>query len=285
MKNNIGKTLKKFGITEWGMVNARIYDERIEVMRCSVPFVKAGAEERINPFLIMENAKSIIVFLIPYKADGKRTNLSCYAKGIDYHIIADKICSEVIKMLEEYGFCGVGFCDNGVLDDRYLAYLAGLGFYGKNGLIINKRFGTYTFIGYVITDCPLEEDKPLNDTCKGCDACIKSCPGDAISERGINYSSCVSYITQKKGELSEEEKSIVRKSGYVWGCDICQETCPHNMAAEQTTIDEFLCNKIEYLKHETLTNKEFMHKYKSRAFAWRGAGVIRRNIEISENDN
>ncbi len=285
MEKQIEEVLKSCGVTEWGAVGARVFDERLELMRCLVPFMNATAEERINPFLIMENARSVIVFLIPYKTGGKRTNLSEYAKGEDYHTVADKICAAVINKLEESGFSGRGFCDNGVLDDRYLAYLAGLGFYGKNGLIINKRFGTYTFIGYVITDCPVKKGVPLTDICVGCDECMKHCPGGAILKNGMNYGSCVSYITQKKGELNKSEKAAVKKSGYVWGCDICQEVCPHNKGIEYTAINEFLCNKIEYLEHETLTNKEFMHKYKSRAFAWRGAGVIRRNLEISESDN
>lgn len=285
MRKQIREALLRCGISEWGIVRARIYRERLELMKCPVPFVSADAEQRINPFNIMEDAKSIIVFLIPYKSNSKRTNLSDYAKGADYHIIADKICADVVSVLNEYGFDGAGFCDNGMLDDRYLAYLAGLGFYGKNGLIINRRFGTYTFIGYVITNCFLKEDVPLDDKCFGCGLCIENCPGHAIGSKGIDYESCVSYITQKKGELSDKEKTAVKKSGYVWGCDICQEVCPHNINAEHTVINEFLCNTVESLEHEPLSNKEFMNKYKSRAFSWRGAGIIRRNIKISESDD
>jgi len=283
MNDIINGVLKKHKITEWGTVRARIYTERLEMLSKSVPFVTATPEERINPFKIMEKAKSVIVFLLPYKADDKKTNLSEYAKGEDYHIVAERICDDIIDVLNNNGFKGIGFCDNGTLDDRYLAYLAGLGIYGKNGLIINDKYGTYTFIGYVVTDMECDDGVAKPGMCIGCDKCIKSCPGGAISDDGIDYTLCASYLTQKKGVLSELEEGIIKKSGYIWGCDICQSVCPMNKNAEKTEIYAFLHDTIEELNDEGLTNKEFLNKYKHRAFSWRGVGIIRRNIKISRN--
>lgn len=283
MNNKIKAVFEQLGITEWGTVKARIYSERLDVLNKSVPFVSVPAEERINPFIIMENAASIIVFLLPYKVTDKRTNLSDYAKGMDYHKVSEKISETIIKALKSEGFSGVAFCDNGVLDDRYLAYLAGLGVYGKNGLIINKKYGTYTFIGYIVTDYAFDEHEAEKGTCTGCDKCIISCPGGAISESGIDYNLCASYITQKKGELTQIEADIVKKSGYVWGCDVCQNVCPMNKNTQNSEIYEFIHDTVDELTDEGLSNREFMNKYKNRAFSWRGAGVIRRNIRISRN--
>ena len=281
MINKIDSIFNNCGITEWGIVKAKVYNEIPEMK--DVPFVSANREERINPYLIMENAKSVIVFLIPYKVKNKITNLSDYAKGIDYHIIAKKISDCVCEYLESKGFSGKSFCDNGNLDDRYLAYRAGLGVYGKNRLLINKKYGTYTFIGYIITDCNFDENEPVTGGCLGCGKCIKSCPGGAISEKGIDCNRCASYLTQKKGELTKEEENIIKNSGYVWGCDVCQSVCPMNKNTEYSSIDEFISGTVDELVDEGLSNKEFMNKYKNRAFAWRGAGVIRRNLKISRN--
>lgn len=282
MREKIIKTLKDLGITEVGFVRAKVFSERLDVMKKQVPFVGATADERINPFLIMEEAKTVIVYLLPYKTDGEKTNLSLYAKGEDYHEVACQISNKIISQLEDNGYSGKSFCDNGVLDDRYLAYLAGLGFYGRNALLINDVYGTYTFIGYIITDCDMPADKPIDKMCMECGLCEASCPGGAISKDGIDYARCASYLTQKKGELTDDEEGIIKKSGYIWGCDICQEVCPHNRGIKSTSIDAFIHNTISELSDEKLSNKEFMHKYKNRAFAWRGAGIIRRNIEIME---
>ena len=281
MNNKIDSVFKKHKITEWGFVKARVFSERLGVLGKNVPFVSATAEERINPFAIMEDARSVIVFLLPYKASDKKTNLSEYAKGEDYHIVAKRISDDVIEVLHKNGFDGIGFCDNGTLDDRYLAYLAGLGIYGKNGLIINDKYGTYTFIGYIVTNMDCDEGKAKSGMCTGCDKCIKSCPGGAVSDDGIDYDLCVSYLTQKKGELSDEEESIIKKSGYVWGCDICQSVCPMNKNTKNTEIYAFIHDTVEEITDEGLSNREFMNKYHNRAFSWRGAGIIRRNVKIS----
>jgi len=282
MKEKIINTLKSLGITEVGFVRAGVFSQRYDIMQKKVPFVSSNAEERINPFLIMEDAKTIIVYLIPYKTDDKRSNLSSYAKGEDYHIVAKRISDMIADELLAGGYKAVSYCDNGVLDDRYLAYLAGLGFYGRNGLLINDTYGTYTFIGYIITDCEFEENKPIDKMCMDCGLCSKNCPGGAIGKDGIDFNRCASYLTQKKGELTNEETEIIKKSGYVWGCDICQDVCPHNASAKSSPIDAFSHENIEKLSIGELSNKEFLHKYKNRAFTWRGAGIIRRNIAIME---
>ena len=280
-ENEIHRIFSKNGVSEWGAVKARVFSEHIKECEKNVPFVSAAPDERINPFYIMENAQSIIVYLIPYKTGGERTNLSEYAKGRDYHIVSEKISKAVCEYLNSLGFETKFFCDNGVLDDRYIAYLAGLGVYGKNGLLINKKYGSYTFIGYIITDCKVQRGTRQKGSCAKCGRCIQSCPGRAISESGICYEKCASYITQKKGELSSEEADILKKSGYVWGCDICQEVCPHNASAECTKIEDFTNNLILSLENEGLSNRKFMNKYKERAFSWRGAGVVQRNLDIS----
>ena len=117
--------------------------------------------------------------------------------------------------------------------------------------------------------------------CLGCRKCIKACPTGALGECGTDGYKCLSYITQKKGELTQQEQELMRKCGTVWGCDICQDVCPHNADAEQTDIDEFREDLIDTLKLDSnISNKEFRRIYGKRAFAWRGKAVLVRNLEI-----
>jgi epoxyqueuosine reductase len=130
------------------------------------------------------------------------------------------------------GFKYQAFVDNGPLADRNMAYLSGLGYYGVNAHIITDKYGSYVFIGYIINNYAFEADKPMDRTCIQCGRCVECCPGCAIlGNFDINPLRCRSFITQKKGELTEQEENILRKSPLVYGCDICQDVCPWNSKA------------------------------------------------------
>ena len=169
-------------------------------------------------------------------------NLSMYTYGLDYHKI-------IMEKLEQIGnfltsritdFRYKAFVDSGPLVDRYLAYKAGLGFYGINSHLINEKYGSYVFIGYMINNYPFEPDLAIEKTCIQCKKCIQACPGTAINgDFTINPFRCRSYISQKKGDLSQEEEEILRKDKLLFGCDICQDVCPHNERIDKTNLDEF----------------------------------------------
>jgi len=227
--------------------------------------------------------RSVIVFLIPYYA-GETVNISRYAASFDYHIIIKDITSRLITLLHEKfpGSSAKGYGDHSPIDERGAALTAGLGILGKNGLIINEKYGSYVFIGDVVTDVPEEElgcnEKNEIKRCCGCGACLAACPTGVL--RGESYD-CLSAITQRKGELSEKEKDLMKKFNTVWGCDLCQSSCPHNSAPRLTPIPFFYQNRIEKLDSNllsTLTGKEF----RKRAFAWRGRRTLERNLEIFE---
>ena len=285
MTDRIKKYSAALGISAVGVCRARLFDELKDKLSVNTPMVPENIEERINPFLYLADAKSVVVCLFSYHNGGAGSNLSLYARGEDYHIVAERKLKELCGILEGEGYKAKAYCDTGALCDRHLAYLAGLGFIGKNRCLINSDYGSYTFIGYILTDAELEESKPLDLSCMNCGECIRACPGGALTESGLDSSKCVSYITQKKGTLSEEEEQILRKSGSVWGCDICQTVCPHNKAAKLTDIEEFRTNLIESLDLNMAdSNREFKKKYQSRAFSWRGYEVIKRNLKITEEE-
>ena len=244
-------------------------------------------EKRVNPRLIMENAKSIIVCAFPYYVDEvEESNLSKYCYGEDYHIVAKKYLQKICDFLEEeinnfeYKF----FVDNGPLVDRYLAYQSGIGYFGINNNIITDEYGSYIFIGYIVNNYEFYVDDPLPKTCIKCNKCVKYCPGNAIlGNFELNPRRCLSYITQKKDDLSEEEMNLIKENKMVFGCDICQEVCPHNKGISITNIEEFKTNlitKLDYNEINDISNKEFKRRYGNRAFSWRGKKIIQRNIEI-----
>ena len=244
-------------------------------------------EKRVNPRLIMENAKSIIVCAFPYYVDEmEESNLSKYCYGEDYHIVAKRYLQKICDFLEEkinnfeYKF----FVDNGPLVDRYLAYQSGIGYFGINNNIITDEYGSYIFIGYIVNNYEFYADDPLPKTCIKCNKCVKYCPGNAIlGNFELNPRRCLSYITQKKDDLSEEEMNLIKENKMVFGCDICQEVCPHNKGISITNIEEFKTNlitKLDYDEINDISNKEFKRRYGNRAFSWRGKKIIQRNIEI-----
>lgn len=250
-------------------------------------FEEMDISKRIDPRLTLEDAQSVIVCLFPYFTGlSAHANLSKSAFSIDYHIIIKKKLEQIGEFLSSRinGFKYKAFVDNGPMVDRYMAYLAGLGYYGINGHIITDKFGSYVFIGYIINNHPFPQDQPMDRTCIKCGLCVKSCPGCAIlGNFDIDPLRCRSYITQKKDELTKQEKDILTKHHLVYGCDICQDVCPHNRKVQHTGIEEFKDNlkySIDYNELREISNREFMRRYRDRAFSWRGKKLLLRNFEL-----
>lgn len=225
------------------------------------------------------------VGLFPYyvKENG---NISLYARSIDYH----KVIKEKLMPIKEcFESCGaknvIIHCDNGEYNDRDAAFRAGLGFYGKNNLLINEKYGSYFFIGQVIHNLPIGKDCPVDTKCFECNKCLENCITGTLY-KSYNKYDCLSDITQRKGELAEEEKQFIINGGLCWGCDKCQMVCPYNEKLDNTAIPEFLDKRISSLSISDLENiseREFKRKYGDYAFAWRGGKVIKRNLDILRN--
>ena len=292
-KKEIIELFNKKGLNTVGIAPIGPYYELKKVLKDKVEknlitgMEEPDLEKRINPKLIMENAKSIIVCVFPYHIEDKyESNISRYCYGMDYHLVIkeklNEICEEIKNVDEKFDYRV--FADNGPLVDRYLAYLAGIGYYGINNNLITDKYGSYVFIGYIVNNYDLEVDNPTNKTCIKCNKCVKYCPGNALEGNyKMNPKKCLSYITQKKEELTLEEKDKMKKNKLIFGCDICQIVCPHNKDICESNIEEFTTDLITNLDEEeisSISNKEFKRRYKNRAFSWRGRNIIKRNMDI-----
>lgn len=294
-KNKLKEFCKSIGINCVGIAGVGPYHDLENIIkdRTKKDFItgmeETSIEKRINPRASMENAESIIVCAFPYFVeDVVDSNLSKYCYGMDYHIVVKEKLQQIADYIDSEieGFQYMIFADNGPLVDRYLASVSGIGYYGINNNIITDEYGSFVFIGYIINNYYFESDKKSEKSCAKCGKCITSCPGKAIlGDFEMNPKKCLSYITQKKEDLSEDEKIALKNNKKIFGCDICQDVCPHNISISKTNIKEFKEELIYNLKEEeinNISNKEFRRRYKEKAFSWRGKKIIQRNIEILE---
>ncbi len=227
---------------------------------------------------LLESPESVIVYLFPYYLGEKiyeKSNISKYAVCEDYHNIVSSYLEEISGKLKaqhpENSF--VYFCDNSPVKEVDAAVLCGLGVKGRNSLLINKDYGSYVFIGEIVTDLVFEEySLPEDRDCFNCGMCQKACIGNALNKGNVDTRNCFSDISQKKGELTEAEKELLLKSKSIWGCDVCQDVCPMNKNIKNTPIEEFYVNSKSYFNLGDTIEK--------RAFAWRGKSVIERNFKI-----
>ena len=195
----------------------------------------------------------------------------------DYHVVVRNLLNEASEELAAvFGASFVGFSDVSALPEHECALKAGLGFPGINGLVIHPEYGTFFVIGEIVTDFLFEFDQPLPQTvCMECGRCVASCPAGAISWDGIDYSKCLSDVTQRKGDLTEHEQELIRKNGLMWGCDCCQNCCPYNRDLPLTYLTGFSGDIQPVVTRENLNPL-----CKTRAFGYKGKTLLKRNLEL-----
>ena len=246
---------------------------------------KQGQEiQRICP-----GAQGVYIAAFPYYHGDVPGNLSLYCRGADYHLVLrhrlELVCKELRKQHPDYTF--LSSADNSPLPERRIAQLAGLGEIGLHNLLILPDYGSYLFLGTILTDYLLEEVRGTGERlCHNCGLCRKACPTQALGEDGFDASRCLSLITQRKGELTPWEAEKVRENGMVWGCDRCQKACPHNHGVTHSQIAEFLPRHCSLGPADLAgaTNRSYAHAFSHYAFAWRGPAPLKRNLALLEKE-
>ncbi len=256
-------------------------------------FVSDNIEQLTTPREHLSSARSIISLGISYASkddviDNTQNKNTCkqfislYARGIDYHKIINEKMDRLLAYLNKIDpqVEAVAYSDTGAILDREIAYRAGLGWIGKNNNLINPKYGSYLFLGEIITNLVLKYDKAMEAQCGNCNRCLIKCPAGALKAYHLDPDKCLSYITQKKGILTEEERKDI--DNRLWGCDTCLDVCPYNNDIPVNIHKEFipvLESDIETILQFTKNNIPL--EWKNSALSWRGLRILKRNTIIN----
>ena len=259
-------------------------------------FEEKDIEKRTNPALLLDQPRSIIAIALAYPSKleeapkgkkGERRGLFCRASwGEDYHTVLRKKLQLLEQFLQEK-LPAVQFksmVDTGELSDRAVAERAGIGWSAKNCAIITPEFGSYVYLGEMLTNIPFEPDTPMESQCGTCTKCIDACPTSALVQGGqLNSQRCIAYLTQTKDFLPEPFRKHL--GNRLYGCDTCQTVCPENkkkhvlLHGEMTPEPEQVKPLLEPLLF--MSNKEFKERFGRMSGSWRGKKPIQRNAIIA----
>ncbi|HEX6433876.1 MAG TPA: tRNA epoxyqueuosine(34) reductase QueG [Gemmatimonadales bacterium] len=256
-------------------------------------YLHRQAGRRKDPRRIMPEARSVVVLLDNYYTPDQESDLNApriakYARGEDYHRVTQRRLGELARYLRQLGAALTRtFADAGPVPERELAQRAGLGWIGKNTMLLNPNAGSFFFIGSVFTDLDLDLDRPFDlDRCGSCTRCLEACPTGALREpRVLDATLCISYLTiEHKGSIPDDLAG--RLQGYAFGCDICNDVCPWNQRfAEVTSIPEFaersqLSGSGSNL-FEDMTEEEFDRRFGHTPLERAGLQGMRRNYRAA----
>lgn len=301
-KEEIVQYSKQIGIDKIGFATADPFTELkerlIEQERLGYKsgFENGTIEERTTPTKLLPEAKTIISIALAYPSKmknpprskkGERRGIFCRASwGEDYHnILRRKLALLEQFILEKYPHekC-LSMVDTGELSDRAVAERAGIGWSGKNCAIITPEFGSYVYLGELLTTISIPPDQPIEEQCGSCTKCIDACPTGALVQGGqINAKKCLSYITQTKDFVPEPFRE--KLGNRLYGCDTCQVVCPKNkgkdfhLHEEMEPDPEIVKPKLTPLL--SISNRQFKEKFGSLAGSWRGKKPIQRNAIIA----
>lgn len=251
-------------------------------------FEENDENKRCDVSALLNNARTLISIALPYRtcdADKTRPYFSKSTFGMDYHIVMKeklKNLSDFITL--KYNSKCVYFSDTGPLSDREIAKKCGIGFYGKNASIITDAYGSFVFLGEIITDLFVERDVESESRCGNCTRCIDACPAGAIEKPYyINAKKCLSYLTQKKDNLTSKEADNMGLR--IFGCDTCQDACPYNNGVRQTDLKCFVPQSwILNVNEESIlnmSNSKFKKTFRLTSSGWRGLKLLKRNLIIA----
>lgn len=267
-------------------------------MAGNMRYMHRQADKRLHPQKILPGAsRAIVVIKNHFNSELERQanagRVARFARGTDYH---RAFAAPLDKLSAFVRSAGSGECiarwyvDAGPVPERELAQRAGLGWIGKNTMLIDPRRGSFIFLATVLTNLELEVDEPFRgDRCGSCRRCLEACPAKAFAEaRVLDARRCISYLTiEHKGEIAPELGRLV--GDWVFGCDICQEVCPWNKKFARESPDSSLGidRSLAHLDLEWLASvddRDFRQTLGGTAMARAGAAGMRRNALVVINN-
>lgn len=255
-------------------------------------YMQRQATTRREPNRAWPLAKSAVVVLHNYYTStnyaDKRGRIARYAQGVDYHAVTHDMLRKLAVAVSVLGSGGSFkyYVDAGPLPEREMARRAGLGWIGKNTMLIHPRQGSFTFIGILLTDLELAPDAPFEaDHCGSCTACLDACPTDAFpAPRVLDATRCISYLTiESRSEIPEALRMAVGDN--LFGCDICQDVCPWNVKFAQPTREpRFMApepdTRPSLQELAELSDEDFRKHFGHSAMERAGASGLRRNARV-----
>ncbi|MEO9474199.1 MAG: tRNA epoxyqueuosine(34) reductase QueG [Cyclobacteriaceae bacterium] len=247
-------------------------------------------EKRLDPTKLVPGAKSVVSLVYNYypKKDHASDNsikVAKYAYGQDYHfVIKDKLKTFMNRITEEIGAVdGRVFVDSAPVHERAWAAKSGIGWVGKNSLLLNRKMGSFFFLAELIIDLEIEPDGPMKDYCGTCTACQDACPTDAIPQPFVvDGSRCISYLTiELKDEIPSDFKD--KMEGWAFGCDICQDVCPWNRFSKPHNEPAFQPQGWEAFSKQDwqeMTREVFQKVFKKSAVKRTKFEGLKRNVKF-----
>jgi epoxyqueuosine reductase len=258
----------------------------------TMEYMERNLDKRGDITSLVEGAKSVIVAGLRYYNDDPSAGddnyfVSRYARVRDYHQVVKEKLNRVAKVIKKEvpgAICNV-FCDSAPVTEKVWAIRAGLGWRGRNSLVINKDIGSFIFLGEIVTTAEfIYDNASARDRCGSCRLCIDACPTGAIcNDRTIDARRCISYLTVEcEEDLSEEFSG--RIENIIFGCDRCQEVCPWNKKAitytDKELIPEYPVTALLRTDWLSMTPDDFKKLFRSSAIRRTGFKKIRRNIDF-----
>lgn len=301
-KREVIEYSKTIGIDKIGFTSANMFEELKQRLITQKElgyqsgFEESDIEKRVTPIKLLPKASSIISIALAYPSKMKnapkstkeeRRGIFCRASwGQDYHdVLRDKLNKLEMFLKEKVPDIQVkSMVDTGELSDRAVAERAGIGWSGKNCSVITPEFGSYVYLGEMITNFPFPPDTPMEDQCGSCTKCLDVCPTGALVQGGqLDSSKCIAFLTQTKGFLPEEYRTKI--GNRIYGCDTCQTVCPVNkgkdfhLHPEMEPDPEIAKPKLKPLL--TISNRDFKEKFGHISGSWRGKKPLQRNAILA----
>jgi epoxyqueuosine reductase len=301
----IKSTAKRLGFDFCGIAKAGFLEEEAPKLEewlnrnynGQMGYLANHFDKRLDPTKLVEGAKTMVSLVYNYypleelPKGNLDIKLAKYAYGEDYHLVIRDKLNEFLEILrDEIGeIDGRGFVDSAPVMERQWAQKAGLGWLGKNSLLLNREMGSFFFLAELIIDLEVTPDAPLaKDYCGTCTACIDACPTDAIVDNGvIDGSRCISYLTiELKDSIPNDFKG--KMENWAFGCDICQDVCPWNRFSKPHQEPRFQPNddlkELSKSDWQEITEETFRKVFKKSAVKRTKLAGLKRNVDFLKSN-